>query len=94
MVFACCVNSQLDADDPPTDLEMSPTYVHLFLLKYVCPKTDCEGTLVPDMITGLFSCNTCDFARTEAEFIEELDFDSDDQMSLDSRESDNCYLDH
>jgi len=51
-----------------------PTYLQLFLLKYVCSEPDCFGTLVPlapDATTH--ACNLCGAQRTDAEFMAELE---------------------
>jgi len=42
------------------------------MLKYVCPKGGCGGTLAPLLSTDRVQCNMCSFTRTEAEFLEEL----------------------
>lgn len=57
-----------------------PAYINLFLLKYVCPREGCYGTLapLPGQPAGqpdgpLFECNMCGGRRSEAEFLAELE---------------------
>lgn len=54
---------------------MDPTYLHLFLLKYVCPKRGCTGGTLAPAAPGqpdVLRCNACGGERTEAEFMAEL----------------------
>lgn len=49
-------------------------YIHIFLLKYVCPQPGCYGTLAPAAPgADVYACNMCGAARTEAEFLAELE---------------------
>lgn len=53
---------------------MDPAYTQLFLLKYVCSHPECYGTLVPQSLgSDVHVCNVCSKARTEAQFIAELE---------------------
>lgn len=49
-------------------------YVGVFLFKYMCPDSECAGTMVPiprdDQQTS--SCNVCGRSRTEAQFMEDF----------------------
>jgi SET and MYND domain-containing protein len=61
----------------PDEGPLDPTYVHLFLLKYMCPVAACFGTLAP-LVPGrgppdVFECNVCSATRTEAQFMQELE---------------------
>lgn len=49
-------------------------YINIFLLKYVCPRPGCYGTLAP-VAPGAdaLECNMCGGRRTEAEFLAELE---------------------
>ncbi|KDD71731.1 hypothetical protein H632_c4493p0, partial [Helicosporidium sp. ATCC 50920] len=48
-------------------------YVDVFLLKYVCARPGCGGTLAPEAPGGSAAeCNVCGAKRTEKEFLEEL----------------------
>ena len=60
--------------------QADPAYITLFLLKYVCPRGGCYGTLapLPGQPAGrpggpLFECNMCGGQRSEAEFLAELE---------------------
>ena len=48
------------------------SYIHVFLLKYVCPTPDCGGTLAPLPGTDKLQCNMCSRIRSEQEFMEEM----------------------
>lgn len=51
-------------------------YINIFLLKYVCPREACRGTLAPLAPPGrpdVLECNMCGGQRTEAEFLAELE---------------------
>ncbi len=63
----CCLYSGGDAE-PGVD----PTYINLFLLKYVCPNPECGGTLAPELGTDRYECNMCGLRRSEADFLAEL----------------------
>lgn len=53
---------------------LEPTYLQLFLLKYMCPRRHCFGTLAPAAVgTDVHVCNVCGGQRTEAEFMAELE---------------------
>jgi hypothetical protein len=56
---------------------LEPTYLQLFLLKYMCPREGCFGTMaaVPGGAGagGACECNVCGGVRTEAEFLAELE---------------------
>lgn len=60
-----------EADPGPLD----PTYLQLFLLKYVCPAPGCYGTLAPGAPgcgSGTHVCAVCGQGRSEADFLAEL----------------------
>ena len=52
-------------------------YIHMFLLKYVCPVEECGGTMIPPTIgdlgpadgTSIFTCTMCGLHRTEEQFM-------------------------
>jgi len=50
-------------------------YISIFLIKYLCPDPDCEGTMVPmlDDPEESLICNVCSAKRTEAEFMSYLE---------------------
>ena len=54
---------------------MTGTYIHIFLLKYVCTRPECFGTFVPvgQRADGLAVCNICGRERSEAQFLAELE---------------------
>lgn len=53
---------------------MDPVYLQIFLVKYLCSQPGCFGTLVPQALgSTVHACNVCCKARTEAEFIAELE---------------------
>ena len=54
--------------------EVGAGYVNIFLLKYVCPRRACYGTLAP-LAPGadVAECNMCGARRSEAEFLAELE---------------------
>ena len=58
-----------------------PGYVHVFLLKYVCTVEGCFGTFVPDenSVDKTMRCNMCGHARTEAEFMRDLEAGMSDE---------------
>lgn len=53
---------------------IDPAYTQLFLLKYVCSHPGCYGTMVPQSLgSDVHVCNVCSKARTDAQFIAELE---------------------
>ena len=52
---------------------LDPAYLSLFLLKYVCPKDGCFGTMAAVLGTDVCECNMCGCKRSEAEFLASLD---------------------
>jgi hypothetical protein len=52
---------------------LDPTYLQLFMLKYMCPRESCFGTMAAVMGTDACECNVCGQRRTEAEFLAELE---------------------
>lgn len=51
-----------------------PSYVQIFLMKYLCTNGECYGTYVPCAHDPtLMICNMCDTERSEAEFLEYLE---------------------
>ena len=71
----------------PAEGQADAAYINLFLLKYVCPREGCHGTLAPlapalaphtagaaaAAADSLFECNMCGGRRSEAEFLAELE---------------------
>lgn len=56
--------------------EADAAYIHVFLLKYVCPSEGCEGTMAPlPAQPEVTECSMCGRHRTEAEFMAELERD-------------------
>lgn len=47
-------------------------YIQLFIMKYVCPREECHGTLAPVLGTEQSVCNLCGCVRTDAEFLAEM----------------------
>lgn len=66
---------QDDAEDQPSiEGEITPGYIGTYLVKFVCPKDMCQGTLCP--ISGkpdVSECNVCGLQRTDAEFQKALE---------------------
>lgn len=57
---------------------VDPGYIHVFLVKFVCPVEGCGGTMAPLPPPGPadhHECNMCGRRRTEAEFLAELQAD-------------------
>jgi SET and MYND domain-containing protein len=52
---------------------LDPAYLSLFLLKYVCSKDGCFGTLAAVRGSDVCECNMCGCRRSEAEFLASLD---------------------
>ena len=48
------------------------SYIHVFLMKYVCPVQDCGGTLAPLPGSGGSQCNMCAMVRSEQDFLREM----------------------
>lgn len=59
------------AEQPQADA----AYIHIFLLKYVCPRGACRGTMAPlsPQQPDVLECSLCGGRRTEAEFLAELE---------------------
>ena len=57
------------------DQAAEPSYVHVFLLKYVCTVEGCFGTFVPNESSAekVMRCNMCGHTRCEAEFLRDLE---------------------
>lgn len=52
---------------------LEPTYLQLYLLKYVCPEPGCFGTLAPPQPgTDVLQCSVCNAVRSEADFMADL----------------------
>ncbi len=55
-------------------------YIQVFLLKYVCPRTDCFGTMVPIQAgSSVHLCNMCGCHRTEVQFLADLEAAHNDE---------------
>lgn len=53
---------------------LDPTYLQLFLLKYVCPVPSCFGTMAPvGPGVSLYECAVCGRTRSEEQFLADLD---------------------
>jgi SET and MYND domain-containing protein len=54
---------------------MEPGYLSIFLLKFMCPKEGCFGTMaaVQGSSSGACECSVCGTLRSEAEFLAELE---------------------
>ena len=52
---------------------LDETYLQLFLLKYVCPRDACFGTMAPVFGTDVLECCVCGSKRTESQFLAELE---------------------
>ena len=71
------------ADAPEEQQQQQPTedparadagYIQVFLLKYVCPRGNCFGTMAPTAAgSSLHECNMCGFRRSEEAFMADLD---------------------
>ncbi len=60
-----------EVDDKVQSVDES--YIHVFLLKYVCPKEECGGTMAPLFGSDRSVCNMCSHIRSEQEFMEEME---------------------
>ena len=66
-------DQKMDADAGVAD----EAYIHMFLLKYVCPIDECGGTMIPpatgDLVpadgTSSFKCTMCGLHITEEQFM-------------------------
>lgn len=65
--------AEVDAEPTECPAALDPTYLQLFLLKYICPKPSCQGLLAPVLDQDVFECNVCGNKRTGQEFLAELD---------------------
>lgn len=56
-------------------LQLETQYVELFLMKYICPTGDCNGTMTPvsDADGGTLRCNVCSYQRSEEQFLQEVE---------------------
>ncbi len=62
---------QLSAEDPT---RADAGYIQVFLLKFVCPRDDCFGTMAPAAVgSSLHECNMCGFRRSEEAFMRDLE---------------------
>lgn len=53
---------------------LDPTYLQLFLLKYVCPLPYCFGTMAPvGPGMSMHECAVCGHTRSEEQFLQELE---------------------
>ena len=66
---------------------VSAAYVRVFLLKFVCPREGCEGTMAPlppgwgPQPEGSAECSACGARRTEADFLAEVERDMEAQRA-------------
>lgn len=56
----------------PSRQGVDEAYIHVFLLKYICPTPDCGGTMAPLLGTDKAECNMCSHVRSEQDFMEEM----------------------
>lgn len=48
-------------------------YINMFLMKFVCPKAECFGTMAPaGPASETLQCSMCNHYRTEAQFLAEM----------------------
>eukprot|EP00798_Chlamydomonas_sp_ICE-L_P018503 gene18503-25002_t len=77
-------NMAEDEDDeslpPGEEPALDPTYIQLFMLKYVCPQPDCFGTMAPRPpaeaapdASPIFECSVCAHLRSEKEFLDDIE---------------------
>jgi len=52
---------------------LEPAYLHLFLLKYVCPAGECGGTMAATPGGGACVCSVCGTVRSDAQFLADLE---------------------
>ena len=53
---------------------LDPTYLQLFLLKYVCPVPSCFGTMAPvSPGASMHECAVCGHCRSEEQFMSDLE---------------------
>ncbi|GFH29424.1 SET domain-containing protein [Haematococcus lacustris] len=53
---------------------LEATYLQLYLLKFVCPRPHCLGTMAPtDVGSSLMTCAVCGCQRSEQAFLADLD---------------------
>ena len=63
------------ATDKPNQAARQPvdaSYIHVFLMKYVCPVPECGGTLAPVPGSDRAECNMCGAFRDEQDFLREV----------------------
>lgn len=54
--------------------EADAAYIHVFVLKFVCPRDACGGSMAPlPGVPDRLQCNLCRLERTEADFLAELE---------------------
>jgi len=61
-----------DAADQEMDTQTGgadEAYIGMYLLKYVCARESCFGTLIPTQGTDSYKCNMCSVHRTEQDFM-------------------------
>lgn len=52
---------------------MTTDYIQVFIMKYMCPKDCCFGTMAPALPGGdMLECSVCGFTRSEEEFVQAL----------------------
>ncbi|GIL51020.1 hypothetical protein Vafri_6979 [Volvox africanus] len=68
---------------PGEEGPLEPTYLRLFLLKYMCAAPGCFGTAAPVKPgSTLLECNVCGRTRSEREFLRELERSQQQQLQL------------
>lgn len=71
---ACTHGGQQQGQQAAAEHAVDAGYINIFLLKYVCPRAGCYGTLAPAAPgADVLECNMCGGRRSEAEFLAELE---------------------
>ena len=53
---------------------LDPTYLQLYLLKFVCPVPMCFGTMAPAAPgSDMYECAVCGHQRSDAQFLGDLE---------------------
>ncbi|GLI62126.1 hypothetical protein VaNZ11_004662 [Volvox africanus] len=68
---------------PGEEGPLEPTYLRLFLLKYMCAAPGCFGTAAPVKPgSTLLECNVCGRTRSEREFLREIERSQQQQQQM------------
>jgi len=63
-------------------VEMTETFQSLFMMKHMCAREVCGGTLAPGAVEGAMECNMCGQFRPNTEFYALLMDDADDARAI------------